>query len=339
MNRALLADLQQRRCYPSVTILLNTTPAPAMAADDRLTALRLVEKADRRLADDVDGAIRTALVLKLTELVAEQASRRTTIALAVCVSPEHSAVVPLGRPVDARVVIDDTFATRDLVADLNRTALYRVVTISDRRVRLFVGDRQRLVEERTPSWPLERTEDQNHGAWMRHVIARLAAEEVTHPLPTVFAGVDRTVRHLLTADSAGTVGVIGGNHDRTSHVQLHHAAWPLVTDWLRGDRDRALARLDEARSARRYASGIDEMWALANDGRVELVVAEEGYRVAARLGDHHQLVPADDAEAPDVVDDVVDDTIEHVLRCGGEAVLVPDGDLSAHGRIAGILRY
>ena len=37
---------------------------------------------------------------------------------------------------------------RDLVADLNRTALYRVVTISERTGRLFIGDRHRLVEQR-----------------------------------------------------------------------------------------------------------------------------------------------------------------------------------------------
>jgi hypothetical protein len=174
---------------------------------------------------------------------------------------------------------------------------------------------------------------------VRHVSATLTAEHAAPHLPTVYAGVERTLRHLREGARGTTIGTITGNNDRTSAVQLHHAAWPLVADWLRSDRDRALARLDEARSTRRFAGGIDEVWSLAHDGRVELVAVEEGYRVAARLGEHHQLVPTDDVEAPDVVDDVVDDVIEHVLRCGGEAVLLPDGDLASFGRIAATLRY
>ena len=100
-----------------------------------------------------------------------------------------------------------------------------------------------------------------------------------------------------------------------------------------------MQRLDDARSARRYAGGVDEVWALANDGRVEVVVVEDGYRMAVRIDEHRQLHPAEDREAPDVVDDIVDDTIELVLRTGGRAVIVGDGELEAHGRIAAVLRY
>ena len=52
-----------------------------------------------------------------------------------------------------------------------------------------------------------------------------------------------------------------------------------------------------------------------------------------------ELVPADDPDAPDVVDDVVDDLIEAVLRHDGTAVLVPDGCLAGEGHLAAVLRY
>ncbi len=84
----------------------------------------------------------------------------------------------------------------------------------------------------------------------------------------------------------------------------------MVDQWLQLDREHALARLDAARSARRCAAGIEQIWPLA-----------------------------DDASLPGVVDDVVDEVIEEVLHRGGRAVIVPDGDLADSDGIAAILRY
>ena len=64
------------------------------------------------------------------------------------------------------------------------------------------------------------------------------------------------------------------------------------------------------------------------------------YEYPAILGDDPADVsPAPDAAAPDVVDDLVDETIETVLAQGGRVVLVPDGSLSVYERICLTLRY
>ena len=87
------------------------------------------------------------------------------------------------------------------------------------------------------------------------------------------------------------------------------------------------------------AGGIDEVWPLALEGRIELIVVEAGYSLAVRFGPTAELIRADDIEAPDVVDDIVDDTIEAVLRTGGRAVIVEDGTLEREGCVAGVVRY
>lgn len=338
MNRALLAELQEHRSYPSVTLLFDTTPNPVLTPDDAATATALVAEAERRLTGDVDDATRDLVVGRLRSLVEECRAEPATVAMALCASPDFMAPVRLGRPVVRRVVVDDTFATRDLVADLNRTAAFRVITVSDRKVRLLLGDRQRLVEVRSADWPLEREPEQNLAAWTRTVTHAVDAETRRDTLPTVLAGVDRAVRTALGVAHLGVIGTVAGNHDRTAWVDLHHAAWPLVTDWLRTDQQRALQRLDDARSSRRFAGGIHEIWPLATEGRVELLVVEEGHMLSARVeGD--RIVPATDPEHPEVVDDVIDEAIEVVLRHGGHAVMVPDGTLDEHARVAAILRY
>ncbi len=338
MNRALLAELQRQHAYPSITLLMNTTPGAPMGSGQVANALRLADNADRRLDGDIADELRGAIIQTLVELIHESASQPASQALALCVSPHYSAAIKVGRAVSERVIVDETFATRDLVADLNRTALYRVITISDRSTRLLIGDRQRLVEERTEQWPITREADQSLSSWTRAVMHALRREHQRFPLPTIVAGVERSVRQTLNAAEFESIGAIPGNHDRTSWIDLHNLAWPIVTDWLRTDRVRAMEKLDSARSHRKYAGGVHEIWPLANEGRVDLLVVEEAYRLSVRV-DGDDLTLADDSEAPDVVDDIIDEVIEVVLRHGGNTVIVPDGDLVEHSRIAAILRY
>ncbi|MEZ5220637.1 MAG: hypothetical protein R2743_04020 [Ilumatobacteraceae bacterium] len=82
MHRATLNDLQLRRCYPSVTLLLATTSGTPLSASQRDTAGRLIAEVDRRLAGDVDTATREAIVAELTALVADGADEPATHALA-----------------------------------------------------------------------------------------------------------------------------------------------------------------------------------------------------------------------------------------------------------------
>lgn len=339
MNHATLRDLQARRGYPCVSVLINTTPGMVMSADDRQRAVSLLANAGQRLIGDADDAVRQELIDALTDELQERSVETATAALGLFAMPGYHNSVRLGRAVSERVIIDDTFATRDLVADLNRTAVFRVVTVSDRGARVLIGDRQRLVEERDGTWPLERTEDIRGGAWPKEIAARMRAAHAERPLPTVMVGVDRIVRAVQRAGCPAVVGTVAGNHDRSGWVELHHLTWPVVSDWLRTDRQRALRALGDARSTRRFAGGIDEVWTLANEGRVDTVVVEDGYQLAVVVDEVNGLLRADDPTVPGVIDDIVDEVIEAVLRHGGTAVMVDDGDLVAHDRIAAVLRY
>jgi hypothetical protein len=341
MNQALLSELQGIRAYPCVTILINTTPGAPLNEGQGAAALRFVEQARARLLAEVDrvpDADREHLAVTLLDLIRNVTTEPATQALALCVSPDYVASVRLGRTIQERLIIDDTFATRDLVADLNRTARYRVVSVSDRQCRVFVGDRQRLVEERNDVWPIHRDDDGPRNLWSIKVSEAMRTEHERLPLPLVIAGVDRSVRETLRGTKFTTIGAIPGNHDRTRWADLHNLAWPLVTDWLRTDAQRSKARLDEAKSKRLFAGGLEEVWVLANEGRVELLVVEDSFAVAAKVDGSH-LARVNDPTLPDVVDDVVDDLIELVLNQSGSVVMVADGDLADHQRIAAILRY
>jgi hypothetical protein len=342
MNRALLLELQRMRCTPSVTLLHSNEPGRVMSPEDVTFLSHMISDAARRLANVVDTPTQITVVDRLCSMLVDVTDQPTTAAIALFASPEHQAVVRLARPVRSRVVVDDTFATRDLVADLNRTAVYRVFTISDRKVRSFVGDRARLVEVIDASRPLLRAPEQSASSWTRAVAVAMRPM-ADDPIATVIAGVERTVREVRKVIAFDPIGTVPGNHDRTGWADLHTAVWPIVTDWLRTDRSRALDRLEIARGSHRFAGGIEEIWELAQDGRVELLVVEETHHVPARDrgGRLERAVDsgADTVMDDTVMDDAVDELIEIVLGMGGDAVLVNDGDLTDHDHVAAVLRY
>ncbi len=51
MNRATLNELQRQRCYPSITMLINTTPGAALTPSELDTAARLTGHTDGDISD------------------------------------------------------------------------------------------------------------------------------------------------------------------------------------------------------------------------------------------------------------------------------------------------
>ena len=75
-------------------------------------------------------------------------------------------------------------------------------------------------------------------------------------------------------------------------------------------------------------------------GRGDLLVVEATYAVAARVDPvSRRLSVADDPTAPGVVDDVVDELIEAVLRYRGRVAIVDEGALAPEvGRVGLVTR-
>jgi len=143
--------------------------------------------------------------------------------------------VRLGQGVQERVVVKDTCATRDFVADPAQLARYRVVTVSEQKVRMFLGDHRRLVEVIDDRWPMLRQEGQRPTSWSIQTFKQMCEDHAELPLPAVVAGVDASIRRLAVAGALMVIGQVGGEHDRTSANELHRLTWPVVEGFLAAD--------------------------------------------------------------------------------------------------------
>ncbi len=277
----------------------------------------------------------------------------------VFANDDFAHAVSLPQPVRPRVVIDATFATRDLVVGMTRTPRYLVLTLDGGGAQLWSGLGQRLAP--APS----------AGRFPLQFPAAPAPEErrqKREPSQVRDAHIDRCHRDLdqalsraVSAQDQRPVFVVGDQRRIHRFVEASHlsgrvtalVAGPatapgpelaaLIAPELQADRairaDRAIESVGSGIGANRFAAGIVEVWDLAHEGRVELLAVEEDYDCSASIDADTGAIEPIDAPTPGGIDDAVDEIIEAVLAAGGDVEVVAPGAIEDWDHIAARLRH
>ena len=361
MNRQDVHMLQQARSFPALSILLPTHRTSPDNKQDPIRLKNLVGQATEQLLAQMSRREAKQLLDRLEKLIADIDFRYTLDGLALFVNADLARAFKLPFTLQERVVVSDSFATRDLVFALNRTPRYWVLALSEQATRLFEGEHDALLEITSDDFPMRHTgpggdaplpsgpgvnpsahRDERHRQFFRQVDAAFRSFYAADPLPLVLVGVDRYLAFFreVSAHGQAVLTTYQGNADHLSAHDLGVSIWPAVKEALAVERQSKLEELAQAVSAQRTVSTIGEAWRLAHEGRADFLLVEEDFHYPARVdssGAH--LEPAENATASDVMPDAVDDLIEMVLDKGGRVGFVDNGALSQHGRIALIVRY
>ncbi len=361
MNRKELQELQAIREYPSLSIIAPTHRTAPDNLQDPIRVKNMVAEATNRLLAEFAGRDVKPLLERLDSLVEEVDWRYTLDGLALFVNKDFAARFDLPFPVSERVLIDESFATRDLLFAMNRSPRYWVLVLSEQPTRLFEASRDKLQESSAKDFPIEHQgpggemalpgghgvqqsayRDEYDRKFFRHVDEELSKVLADDPLPVVVTGVTRNLSFWdeLSTNKSHLAGTLEGSHDSTNHHELGQLVWPVMQEFMAQRRARVLAELGDAVGANKYAAGIGEVWQMAHEGRGEVLLVEEDFHYAGQLSTSGLLMPAEEA-APDAefMGDAIDDLIECVLDKGGRVVFVENGSLETHNRIALILRY
>ncbi len=360
ISRSELKRLQAHRDYPSVSLLAPTSRTAPANQKDRIVVKNLLTKGLERLHGEFSKREVAALVQNLNKLVDKVDWEHALDGLALFASKDSATAIQLPFKVRPRVVIDETFATRDLVYTLNRAPRYRVLVLSEKPTRLFEALTNVLTEDTQKPFPMvhkgpggatrlpggqginrSAVRDESHREFFRKVDVALAAIQKEDPLPVVVVGVDRYLAffHEVTKDPDAIVGLVAGSHDATSPSALGKLVWPVFKAGSTLKRTRALVRLAEAVKANRHASGIIQAWRAAFDKRCQTLLVETGFEYPADVSEQgDQLLPYTGKGAA-ALDDAVDELIEKVLADGGEVFFYEPGALDIHQKIAAVLRY
>lgn len=341
--------LQSVRGYPAVSLLMNTTPSAALTGPEAVRLNQLLAQATRRLRAEGPSQDAAAALANLERLVDDAVGGSTSSALALYAGPHTAVALRLPVQVRERVVVDPTFATRDLVRSLHRTPRHEVLVLSSREARLFEGAGDQLRPARTSAFPVRDPrqrqhdgsradrEDKDTAAFLRTVDRALTTYLRLHPAPLVLAGSTRALATFtgLSGNLGRLAGSIPVNLSTEPLSVLAGRIRTVLESYLLSRQQEALALLDKRVGARRAVSGMADAWLAARTEGPEMLAVEQGLFYPARVSDDGDLLlPATDVEHPDVIDDAVDELIELVLERGGWVALVDDGDLAAHGGVA-----
>ncbi len=362
MNRQDIRWLAASHGYPCLSITLPTHRTSPDNRQDPIRLKNLTREAAERLAGEL-GKREVAAVLRALEQLSEQVDHERNLeGLALFVSADLAQAYRVPFILPERVIVGESFFTRDLVYALNRSPRYWVLALSEQPTRIFEAIRDDLEEptENTP-FPIfhggpggaqglprrfgvnySQYRDEHARIFCRQVDRYLGMALAADPLPLALVGVDRWLAFFREVTDHGEhiITTLTGNYDQTSAHDLGKLVWPLVRESLAARRSAIFGELEVAVGGQRSASTLGEVWRFAQEGRGATLVVEEGYHEAAAFDERGHLRPprADEGGAA-VLDDAVDEVIETVLAKGGRVVFVDDGTLEAHGRIALTLRY
>ncbi|MFE0677532.1 chemotaxis protein [Streptomyces sp. NPDC058867] len=361
LSPAALAELRRPRPYPAVSVLTPTHRREPENAQDPVRLRNVVADAKKQLESDpaVTRERRADVVRQLEEALTEVDLTHAEDGLVIFAAPGEHQVWSLARTVPERVVLADTFLTRNLVSAQAAERPFWVLSVSADRVTLWNGGGDRVVEERAGGFPLTRSTD-NFDAERQERIGDLPStfrDESTrhflrdtdtamgrllrsHPRPLYVTGETAALSLLDEVGSVthGAVHIRHGGLADSSAETVWQAVRPMVTADSRRSTDEVARDLESARGHKTYAAGLDEVWQSAREGRVRLLAVEENYRATVRDDGGDHLTPAESGDL-DAREDIVDEIVEQCLETGADVRFVPDGMLGDATGIAGVLRY
>ncbi len=371
MDKKHIVELQAQRGNPSISITLPVYYAsPTDLQQTEIRLKNLLAQTEERLLKNHEARKIAPIMSRLHALADGVDVHRRAGGIAIFANPDFGRVMYLATPLEERVVIDDNFATREIVRALLTSPRYRVLSLTEESAQLYEGRRDRLRPIENGHFPLTRgiegveTEltstygvevSELQKAEQRDFSERVedALKEVSDhdPLPLALVGVERTLASFDKAVAGDTdekfniIARMHGNYEKVGIAEMEGKLWPLVMPNLNGDRERAKERLEEAVGVDKAAFGLSKVWEHANTGRVDTLLVERDYHETARIVESEmpfgtlETGAQDDNKVSKTLPDAVDEIVELVMKNSGDVVFVDPNELIEPGHIAAILRY
>ncbi|MCG2418922.1 hypothetical protein K8089_07795 [Aequorivita sp. F47161] len=357
MNIALkeLKDIRSENC---ITIIATTHRTKPDYLNDGLRLKNLIKQAEDRLMADTSKRNAKSLIEKLNKLAAQIDHSKNLESLMLFVNDEIGEYTRLPIKVEDRVVIDETFATRDLVRAMHLETNYYILVLSQEKIRLIEAMNDTIVREVGTPFPFENTQFFSKNRAANAMAAKqtsLIAEyfnqadkmvnEVRkrNPLPVLICGLEENHNeYLKIADNKRSIFNVFLDKNKINDAahSIVEESWELVKEYVVQKNNERKADLKKAVGENKFLSDTNEIWKAISDGKIQTLFIEQGLFQPAIIKDD-SIVYVSNIERNDtgVIDDIYDEMIEENMKFGGDVVFLPKGELSKFNGFGAITRY
>jgi len=340
----------------AITIILNTHRTLPDNEKDSLLLKNLIKEAESRLMAETNKQNAHVLIQRLRDLEETIDHRQNLESLILFVNENTAEYVRLPIAVEDRVIIDKTFATRDLIRAMHMEASYLVLVLSQQKARLIKASNDKVIQEFGDPFPIENTQMVNRAELSN-------ASRLTNLISEFYNQVDKEVNHLRkenqlpvlicsetsqyheylkVADEKHSIydQCLSGNHENAKAHHIVTEAWEIVKKYVIEKNNARKAELQKAISSGKFLSDTNEIWQGIQQGSVQTIFIEEGnFQPAKWIDGHITYVSPEMRNGKGVVDDVYDELIEANLRQGGDTVFLPKGELRDFNGFGAVTRY
>ncbi|MDH3708288.1 MAG: hypothetical protein OER04_00285 [Cyclobacteriaceae bacterium] len=304
---------------------------------------------------------------ELDRLAKEIDFKKTDQALGIFVGKKFSRLIDFPFQITQKVVVDNSFETRDLTYGIQYLTDYWVLTLNPKAVRLFKAQGHSLHEILEDPFPIEYQEqyqypdrqkprisgdyqreesqikDERRLQFLRHVNKLASPYFKQDPLPIAIMGIkDLQVLFSKIFDyDAQVVKRLYGDFKNWSVQKIAKAAWEQIQDHVYQSTDQLLEEIRESKGKRAYLYGIEAVWRVAQEGRGDKLIVEKDYQAPAYADPQTGKLYFNLTYTTGLLKkvDAVDDVIELIRDKHGEIVFMENGKLEEYEHIAVKTRY
>ena len=356
MNNILkkLKDFQGSTC---VTITLKTHRTKPDSLKDESVLKQLIKEVEERLHKELEKRTVWSIMENLNNLTAEIDHNYNMEGLVIFVNEEIAEFTRLPIELENRTIVDQSFATRDLVRAMHLESNYYVLILNRDDARMLEAHNDRFIRELSTPFPIyndllkpnstkEASNATKQGNLTQEFFNRLdkIVQEImlSEPLPIVIVGEPANFADFMKVvdNSDLYYGNLPKNLSKTSVHEVVKESWDVVQEIIVKRKKEALDGLKKAVSEGKFKSDVTDIWHAIINGKGKTLFVQKGlYQPAVLVEGSIKLLDEVDAHLPGVIDDIIDEMIEVNMKYGGEVVFLNESELKDFQGLALITRY
>ncbi|QAA83197.1 hypothetical protein EI546_07010 [Aequorivita sp. H23M31] len=326
--------------------------------NDPLRLKNLIKEVETRLMADTDKKNAAKLLERVNKLADSIDHSQNLESLMLFVNEDVAEYTRLPIKVEDRVVIDETFATRDLIRSMHLETHYYILVLSQEKIRLIEAMNNKAIKEVGKPFPIENTQffSKNRAAnaiasKQTNLIAEffnqadkdVNAQRKSNPLPVFICALEENHNeYLKIADLKDSIFDVFLDKNKINDPvhSIVEDSWAVVKNYVIEKNNNRKEELKKAVGENKFLSDTNEIWRAISEGKIQTLFIEQGrFQPAVMNNGEIEYVSDDRRNDTGVIDDIYDEMIEANMDFGGDVVFLPKGELDKFNGFGAITRY